>query len=115
MQPSRARAASAKRVRSKGAGRRVSKMPLVTVAKAKKQADALQGLERWKQRHPEAAAHLEAADVLVDSMRGRHSTWTRIRLNLRHVPESQRPPEEPLDPDYDPRSEWRARKRPPSS
>ena len=115
VQPSRAKGASAKRAQSKGSGRRVSKMPLVTVAKAKKQADALQGLERWKERHPEAASQLENADVLVDSMRGRHSTWTRIRLNLRHVPESERPPEEPPNPDYDPRSEWRGRKRPASS
>jgi hypothetical protein len=43
--------------------------------------------------------------VLVDSMRGRSSTWTRIRVNLRHVPEGERPAEEPPDPDYDP---WHA-------
>jgi hypothetical protein len=57
------------------------------------------GLERWKRRHPEAAAHLEPADVLVDAMRGRYSTWTRIRVNLRHVPEGLRPIQAPLDPD----------------
>ena len=67
---------------------------------------ALAGLERWKERHPEAATHLEPADVLVDAMRGRSTTWTRVRVNLSHVPEAQRPAQEPLDPDYDPRVEW---------
>ena len=85
-------------------GRLRSKMPLIVVAKARTEADALAGLERWKQRHPDAAAHLEAADVLTDAMRGRSSTWTRIRVNLRHIPEAQRPPAEAPDPDYDP---WR--------
>ena len=74
-------------------------MPLIEIARAQRQEDALAGLERWKKRHPEAAAHLEAADVLVDSMRGRSSTWTRIRINLQHVPENLRPPQEALDPD----------------
>ncbi len=85
-------------------GRRKSSQPLVTVAKAEHKEDALAGLERWKARHPEAAARLEVDDVLVDAMRGRSSTWTRIRVNLRHVPESERPAPEPPDPDYDP---WR--------
>jgi bifunctional non-homologous end joining protein LigD len=85
-------------------GRRRSTQPLITVAKAQHKEDALAGLERWKTRHPAAAALLEVDDVLVDSMRGRSSTWTRIRLNLRHVPEPDRPAEEPPDPDYDP---WR--------
>jgi hypothetical protein len=85
-------------------GRRRSTQPLITVAKAQHKEDALAGLERWKLRHPDAAARLAVDDVLVDSMRGRSSTWTRIRLNLRHVPERDRPPEEPPDPDYDP---WR--------
>jgi len=53
-------------------------------------------------RHPEAAARLQEDDILVDSMRGRSSTWTRIRINLRRVPESERPNREPPDPDYDP-------------
>ena len=75
---------------------------LVTVAKAEHKEDALAGLDRWKARHPEAAARLQVDDVLVDSMRGRSSTWTRIRVNLRHVPEGGRPAEEPPDPDYDP-------------
>ncbi len=76
--------------------------PLVVVSKAAREEEARAGLERWKARHPEAAAHLEPADVLVDAMRGRHTTWTRIRVNLRHVPEAIRPAEEPPDPDYDP-------------
>ena len=78
--------------------RRVPKHPLVEIGRAKKKADALAGLERWKVRHPEAAAHLEPADVLVDAMRGRSSTWTRIRVNLQHVPARLRPEQEPLDP-----------------
>src|SRR5581483_4760226 len=73
--------------------------PLIEIARAQKKADALAGLERWKARHPEAAAHLEPADVLVDAMRGRFHTWTRIRLNLQHVPSQIRPPQEALDPD----------------
>jgi bifunctional non-homologous end joining protein LigD len=73
--------------------------PLIEIARAQKKADALAGLERWKARHPEAAAHLEPADVLVDAMRGRFHTWTRIRLNLQHVPAEIRPPQETLDPD----------------
>jgi hypothetical protein len=91
-------------------GRRQSTQPLVTVAKARHQEEALAGLDRWKARHPEAAALLQADDVLIDSMRGRSSTWTRIRVNLRHVPEAERPAEEPPDPDYDP---WRGVKSDP--
>ncbi len=83
-------------------GRRVPLKPLVEIGRAAKKEEALAGLERWKARHPEAAAHLETRDVLVDSMRGRSTTWTRIRVNLEHVPEPLRPAQEPLDPDYDP-------------
>jgi DNA ligase D-like protein (predicted polymerase) len=79
--------------------RRVSKHPLIEIGRAQRKEDALAGLERWKARHPEAAAYLEPADVLVDSMRGRSSTWTRIRLNLQHVPDPLRPAQEALDPD----------------
>jgi bifunctional non-homologous end joining protein LigD len=75
------------------------KHPLVEVGRARRKADALAGLERWKARHPEAATRLEPADVLVDAMRGRFSTWTRIRVNLQRVPEALRPAQEPLDPD----------------
>ena len=86
--------------------RRVPKHPLIEIARAEKKADALAGLERWRARHPEAAAHLQDADVLVDAMRGRSSTWTRIRLNLQHVPDAQRPAQEALDPDGAP--DWDA-------
>ncbi|MCU0477594.1 MAG: DNA polymerase domain-containing protein [Chloroflexi bacterium] len=82
--------------------RRMSTKPLIEIGRAAKQADAIAGLERWKARHPEAWPHLRPADVLVDAMRGRSTTWTRIRLNLEHVPPELRPPQEPLDPDYDP-------------
>jgi bifunctional non-homologous end joining protein LigD len=85
-------------------GRRQSTQPLITVAKAEHKEDALAGLERWKARHPDAAAKLQVDDVLVDAMRGRSSTWTRVRVNLRNVPEAERPVEETPDPDYDP---WR--------
>jgi len=83
-------------------GRRRSVMPLIEVARAASQAEALAGLERWKERHPQAAALLEPADILVDSMRGRSSTWTRIRLNLRNIPPDQRPRQEALEVDFDP-------------
>jgi len=79
---------------------------LVTIARAKRREDALAGLERWKERHSGVAAQLAESDVLVDTMRGRSSTWTRIRINLRGVPAAARPPAEPPDPDYDPRAEW---------
>jgi DNA ligase D-like protein (predicted polymerase) len=75
------------------------KMPLIEIGRARHKEDALAGLERWKVRHPQVANQLEPADVLVDAMRGRYSTWTRIRINLQHLPENQRPPQEPLDPD----------------
>ena len=90
--------------------RRVSKHPLIEIARARRKDDALAGLERWKTRHPEASAHLAPADVLVDAMRGRFRTWTRIRLNLQHVPAPLRPAEEPLDPDDTP-NEWGERQR----
>jgi DNA ligase D-like protein (predicted polymerase) len=90
---------------------RKSKMPLVVVANSPVRDAALEGLARWKGRHPAAAAHLREDDILVDSMRGRYSTWTRVRVNLRRVPEDQRPPPEPPDPDDDPTREWRERWR----
>ena len=85
--------------------RRVSKYPLIEIARAQNKADALAGVERWKARHPEAAASLQPADVLVDAMRGRFRTWTRVRINLHHVPEEIRPAQEPLDPDDTP-NDW---------
>lgn len=77
-------------------------MPLIEIARAETEAEAMAGLDRWRARHPDAWDRLEPADVLVDAMRGRNTTWTRIRLNLRHVPEADRPPQEPLEVDYDP-------------
>ena len=76
-----------------------TKLPLLQIARARRKEDAIAGLDRWKQRHPEVTPHLQPADVLVDAMRGRYSTWTRIRVNLQHVPEAVRPAQEPLDPD----------------
>jgi len=94
VQPSRAR------------GARVAKYPLIEIGRAKRKQDALAGLKRWKARHPKAAMYLKAADVLVDSMRGRSSTWTRIRVNLQHVPPKLRPRQERLDPDEKTLSSW---------
>ena len=78
---------------------RAAKNPLIEIGRARKKEEVLEGLERWKARHPEAAAHLQPDDVLVDAMRGRFTTWTRIRVNLRNVPADLRPSQEPLDPD----------------
>jgi DNA ligase D-like protein (predicted polymerase) len=86
-----------------------TRMPLVVVAQSPEKEAALAGLERWKKKYPRVAKHLAVDDVLVDAMRGRFSTWTRIRVNLRHVPETLRPPPEPPDPDDDPTREWRGR------
>ena len=83
-------------------GRRKSTIPVIEISRAASKAEALEGLDRWKVRHPEAAAALEVSDVLVDGMRGRSSLWYRVRVNLTHVPEADRPAQEPLDPDYDP-------------
>src|SRR5207248_1254888 len=99
--PSRAKAA-AKKPRTV--------MPLVVVANSPNKNAALAGLERWKSKHPQVAEFLAIDDVLVDSMRGRSSTWTRIRVNLRHVPEALRPPQETPDPDDDPTREWRMKR-----
>jgi DNA ligase D-like protein (predicted polymerase) len=77
--------------------KRTSKKPLIEVARAQKKSDALDALERWKTRHPTAASHLHESDVLVDAMRGRFTTWTRVRVNLEHVPVELRPAQEPLE------------------
>jgi bifunctional non-homologous end joining protein LigD len=87
------------------------KMPLIVVANSPDKGAALAGLEKWKRKHAEIADFLTVDDVLVDSMRGRSSTWTRIRVNLRHVPEALRPPQEIPDPDEDPTREWREWRR----
>jgi hypothetical protein len=87
------------------------KMPLIVVANSPDKSAALAGLERWKNKHIPIAGFLAIDDVLVDSMRGRSSTWTRIRVNLRHVPEDLRPPQETPDPDDDPTRQWREMRR----
>jgi len=124
VQPSRARGARAEREgvvappapgkRAGPTGRRRSKMPLIEVARAATEAEARTGLDRWRKKHPKAAKHLAVDDVLVDSMRGRSTTWTRIRVNLRNVPEADRPPQEELEVDYDPWEgvEWSDEDRP---
>src|SRR5881296_1168054 len=94
VQPSRAR------------GARAPKYPLIEIGRAKRKQDALAGLKRWKARHAKAAKYLKPADVLVDAMRGRSSTWTRIRVNLQHVPPKLRPRQERLDPDEKTLSSW---------
>ena len=101
--PSRARSTPKKSAAKKTR----EKMPLIVVANSPDKQAALQGLERWKSKHAEVAKLVAVDDVLVDSMRGRSSTWTRIRVNLRHVPENLRPRQETPDPDDDPTREWR--------
>jgi DNA ligase D-like protein (predicted polymerase) len=101
VQPSKRRAGPAAGA-SGPAGRRKSVMPLIEIARAASQAEAMAGLDRWKQRHGDVWPYLAPSDLLVDSMRGRSSTWTRIRLNLRNVPAGQRPAQEALEVDYDP-------------
>src|SRR5438067_670289 len=83
-------------------GRRRTTMPLIEIARAASEAEARAGLQRWRTRHAEVWSHLAPSDILVDSMRGRNTTWTRIRINLRNVPEPERPPQEALEVDYDP-------------
>jgi hypothetical protein len=92
--PSRAKAA------------RKPKFPVITIAQAKQKPDALAGLERWKARYPDVAAKLAPEDVLVDTNRGRATAWYRVRINLKNVPEAERPPQEEPDPNYDPREEY---------
>jgi hypothetical protein len=96
--PSKRRKSAEGSMPAPGGGRRPTK-PLLEIGRSTSKDEALAGLERWKARHAEAARHLEPADVLVDAMRGRSSTWTRIRVNLQHVPEPLRPAQAPLDPD----------------
>jgi bifunctional non-homologous end joining protein LigD len=100
--PSRAKSAAKTTAAKKSAGNWRTRMPLLVIANSPSEETALAGLERWKKKYSEAAAHLAVDDVLVDRMRGRSSTWTRIRVNLRHVPEEVRPPQETPDPDDDP-------------
>ncbi len=83
-------------------GRRKTSIPVVEIARAEYKEQALEGLERWKVRHPEVVPHLELADILVDAMRGRSTAWYRVRVNLIHVPAADRPTQEALESDYDP-------------
>lgn len=85
-----------------GSGRRESRMPLIEVARTETKPEALDALERWKTAHPEVVDHLSPADVMLDGMRGSSSLWYRVRINLQHVPEADRPAQEPLLVDYDP-------------
>ena len=101
--PSRARGATKK----PAAKKKRERMPLLVIANSPDKKAALEGLERWKAKYPKVAKLLAVDDVLVDSMRGRSSTWTRIRVNLRNVPEKSRPAQETPDPDDDPTREWR--------
>ncbi len=109
--PSRARSAGSTKSAKKPAKKPRIKMPLIVVANSPDKEAALAGLERWKKKHRKIAKLIKVEDVLVDSMRGRSSTWTRIRVNLRNVPEDLRPPAEPPDPDDDPTREWREYRR----
>ena len=102
--PSRARSAAKKKPAR-------TRMPLLVIANSPNKEAALAGLERWKRKYRKVVKYLAADDVLVDSMRGRSSTWTRIRVNLRNIPEELRPTQEPPDPDDDPTREWREAKR----
>jgi DNA ligase D-like protein (predicted polymerase) len=95
------------RVAPSRAKKKRERMPLLVIANSPNKKAALEGLERWKAKYPKVAKRLAVDDVLVDSMRGRSSTWTRIRVNLRNVPEKIRPPQETPDPDDDPTRDWR--------
>ncbi len=103
-------------------GRRRSHIPVIELGGRPSKPELYEGLERWKARHPEAAAHLEPADLIETAMRGRAYAWYRLRINLVHVPEELRPAQEPLDPDAQPddwanisddeRAAWMAGRRP---
>jgi bifunctional non-homologous end joining protein LigD len=99
--PSRARTTTAAKKPKR------EKLPVITIANSPDKQAALAGLERWKKAHATVAGHLAPEDVLIDSMRGRSTTWTRIRVNLQHVPEDIRPEQGTPDPDDDPTREWR--------
>jgi hypothetical protein len=120
VQPSRAKKGAvppaAPGKRTGPTGRRRTTAPLIEIARAATQAEANEGLERWKAKHGEAAKHLKPADVMVDGMRGRFTLWYRVRVNLRNVPEEIRPQQEALESDYEPwsdadRAEWDRWKR----
>ena len=102
--PSRAKGAKTS-ARSRAPAR--PNLPVIIVAKTKTKKEALAAVDRWKERHAKVAAKLAPEDVLVDAMRGRHTAWYRVRINLKNVPPDEHPPKEPPDPDYDPMNEWR--------
>jgi hypothetical protein len=104
--PSRAKKSTAKKAAPK---KTRAKKPLIVIANSPDKQAALDGLERWKAAHAKVVGHLAPEDVLVDSMRGRSSTWTRVRVNLEHVPEDIRPEQGTPEPDDDPTREWRSR------
>jgi bifunctional non-homologous end joining protein LigD len=112
VQPSRSR--STTKTPAKAAQKKSPRvrMPLLVIANSPSKEAALAGLERWKRKHRKVVKFLAADDILVDSMRGRSSTWTRIRINLRNIPEDLRPAQATPDPDDDPTREWRASKQP---
>lgn len=87
---------------SRGTGRRQSSKPLIEIARTRTRDEAMAALDTWRDRYPAVAEKLQPADILVDGMRGPSSIWYRIRINLEHVPEAERPPQEPLLADYDP-------------
>ncbi|MGV0852985.1 DNA polymerase domain-containing protein [Mycolicibacterium phlei] len=95
-------AEKAPRGAARGDGRRASSKPLIEIARTKTRDEAMAALDEWRRRYPSVAEKLAPADVLVDGMRGPSSIWYRIRINLQHVPESERPPQEELIADYSP-------------
>lgn len=94
-----------------GTGRRQSTMPLIEVARTKTKPEALAALDEWKALHSSVVPALHPADVLVDGMRGSSSLWYRVRVNLQHVPEADRPAQGDLIANYDPWAgkEWTER------
>ncbi|NUZ05783.1 non-homologous end-joining DNA ligase [Piscinibacter koreensis] len=89
--PSRGAEGSAGAGSPPASGRRRPKVPLIEIARAEREDDAIAAAEAWKASHPDAAAHLAPADVLVDRMRGSSSLWYRVRINLERVPPELRP------------------------
>jgi bifunctional non-homologous end joining protein LigD len=83
-------------------GRRQSTMPLIEIARTKTKPEAVAALERWQSENTDVAGMLHPADVLIDGMRGSSSLWYRVRINLQHVPEPDRPVQGELLANYDP-------------
>ncbi|SLD74624.1 DNA ligase-like protein [Mycobacteroides abscessus subsp. massiliense] len=83
-------------------GRRRPTMPLIEIARTKTKPEAEAALDVWRDTYPRVAGLLEPQDILIDGMRGPSSVWYRVRINLVHVPEGQRPAQEELIADYSP-------------